>query len=212
MKSVSLTIILVIFMTFVLPTILSLGIRSIPDRFQPSLDRTEKVYGSETITQTFVAKDDGLSAIGVSIKNPNLANKKDISLLILDRDNKILATSTLNGRIIQDGDFIKFKFVPIKDTQNMRLTLVFSAPSANQEEALEIFLTNQRLAGIDPVKVDSQETDERTSFVGFYKAPSLFSPLLEIYSGWMKRLVADLPFSLIYTLLILSMLGYRKLF
>lgn len=207
MKIIYLTIISVIFMTIFLPALLSLGLKDIAYEFQPYLDRTQKIYGSLTISQSFIAKEDHLSQIGMSIKNPNYAYKKDLFFILLDAEGKKLRNLTLSGKNIPDGEFIKFKFAPVEISKNQRFTYILSAPQAGLEDALEVFLTNQQVTGVDLAYADDQEVSS-ISFVSFYKSTDPFSLIFKIYSEWFNRLVSDIYFFVIYLLLILSITVY----
>ncbi len=210
MKIIIFTTVLVLILVCILPALLALGIRNVPDRYQPSLDRVQEAYGDVVISQSFISTRDNISMIGLSIKNPNLENKKDISMNIYDKDNNLLRKSTLNGKSIPDGDFIKFKFPPIQDSKNKMITFSLSAPSSGKTEALEIFLTKQSISGVEylkvsPIKVDDQEASMSTSFVPFYKVSSPIALMSEIYIDWVKRFFADRIFSVVYILLIASL-------
>lgn len=207
MKIIFFTKILIIFMAIFLPALLSLGISNISYEFQPSLDRTQKIYGSTTISQSFIAKEDHLSQIGMSIKNPNYAYKKDFFFNLLDAEGKKLTEVILSGKNIPDGEFIKFKFVPVENSKGQRFTYILSAPQAGLEEALAVFLTNQQVRGVDLAYVDDQEIS-RISFVSFYKSTNPISLIFRIYSEWFNRLVSDRYFFVIYLLLIFSMVVY----
>lgn len=207
MKIIYLTIVSVIFMSIFLPALLSLAIRNISYEFQSSLDKTQKIYGSITISQSFIAKDDNLSQIGMSIKNPNLAYKKDLFFTLLDDEGKKLRDLTISGKNIPDGEFIKFKFTPVEISKNQRFTYILSAPQARLDDALEVFLTNQRASDIDLAYVDDQEINS-ISFVSFYKSTNSISLIFKIYSEWLNRLVSDRYFFVIYLLLIFSMVVY----
>lgn len=207
MKTIIFTSILIIFTVLILPGLLSFEIRNVPDRNQPSFDRTQEIYGNLIISQTFTSTDDNLSMIGLSIKNPNLENKRDILFSILDSGGGLLRDSMLNGKSIHDGDFVKFKFLPIKDSKNKIFTFSLSAPSSNQQEALEVFLTKQVSQGVEyltvePIKIDQEEAKMSVSFVPFYKVTSPYQLILEIYRDWMKRFFADKYFAIFYILLI----------
>lgn len=209
MKNIVLTTFLIFFMVFILPAILALGIRNIPDRYQPSLDRVQQIYSDITLSQSFISTSDNLSSIGLSIKNPNLENKKDIFLSIYDKDNNLVGKTSLNGSSIPDGDFIKFKFPPIKDSKNKLLTFNLSSPTSDKLNALEIFLTKENINGVDdlkiaPIIIDQEEASMSASFVPFYKTVSFFAQILGIYSDWSKRFFEDRIFATAYLLLIAS--------
>src|SRR5260221_2368643 len=122
MKSIIFTTVVVILLILIIPGVLAVGIINIPDRYQPSLDQVQKIYSSVVLSQSFLSKRENLSIIGVSIKNPNLENKKDIFLSVYDTSNNLLAKSVVSGKSIPDGEFIKFKFVPINNSKDKLFT------------------------------------------------------------------------------------------
>lgn len=190
MRLVQFTTVLILFLVILLPAILSFGVRYIPNDFQPSLDIPERVYNTTVVSNSLVGTYDNLAGVGVSIKNPNLANKKDINFSLYE-NGKLTRTLTLNGKSIGDGNFVKFLFLPIPDSKDKQYTFIFSAPGVNENEALQVFLTKERTV----------------SFVSFYKPQNLISVMLSIYGNWFNKLVSELPFFATYLLLILG-LGY----
>ena len=94
----------------IIPISLSFLIKIIPNDTQPSLEGTEKIYGEKRLLQSFISLRDNLSGIGVSIKNPSLANKQDLKMEIFDGSGKILRSVKLNGRNIGDGNYVKIMF------------------------------------------------------------------------------------------------------
>lgn len=205
MKNIYLLIGIIILGVLMLPGILALGIRLVPSGFQPSLDFTQKVYKEVSIVQTFTATSNQLSGIGVSIKNPNLINKENIFLSLYQGD-VLLRQVTLNGRSIDDGNFVKFIFSPISDSKGGDYRAVFTAPDPTSGEALEIFLTKNVIG--EPVVVGQEKRLERLSDVIFYRPANLFAVSLDIYGGWLRKFTADLPFAGFYILSFVLGLGY----
>lgn len=197
MRLVRWTVVFVFLIVLVLPAVLSLGIRYIPNSFQPSLGNTRQIYDDSTAFQSFTAEKDLFSGLGVSIKNPNFANKKDIILEIFEGDKKLLRTVTLNGKSIADGNFVKFYFPPVEGSLGKTYTFVFSAPTATIDDALEVFLVDKKLPDKDPADV---------SFVSFYRTPTFYSLPLEIYNQWFGKLTSDFPFFVSYLAIILVLL------
>ena len=127
-------------LVLIIPAFLALGIKMIPNDFQASFDDSQKVYKDREISQNFIADKDYLSGLGVSIRNLNLMNKKDI-VMSLRKENNLIREVALNGGVIGDGQLVKFIFDPITDSKGQTYKLVFSAGDSNIDEALEIFLT-----------------------------------------------------------------------
>lgn len=205
MKQILFTVFLSIFLVILLPMFLSFGIRFVPDRFQPSLGVTQKVYDDVEVSQRFIASEDNLSTLGMSIKNPNLVNKKEIRLSIYDQDENLVRESVLSGMNIEDGKFVKFKFDPIYDSRNKEYRFVLSALSTQKHEALEVFLTSDNLPGVEKSYIDLEESEYSTSFVPFYKPKNFFEVGLNIYSQWIGKFLKDTAFAFGYLALVVSM-------
>ena len=213
-KFVLFSTIFVIILVFIIPAILSFGIKYIPGGTQPSLGNTKKIYGEIVLSQSFISGKDNLSGIGVSIKNPNFANKKEARVNIYDDEEKLIRTVALNGQNIADGKFVKIIFEPIPSSKDKKFSWVISSPESVFEDALEIFLTdNPPLWSLD-LKVSGQMEDGGLSYVTLHKVVNSTEVLGIIISGWISNLVKDTTFFVTYTLLILSLfltLIYLKL-
>lgn len=214
MRLITFTTITIIFISLILPGILSFGIRNIPQNNQPSLDRTQKLYGDLIISQVFISTTDNFSGIGVSIKNPNLLNKKDVILSIHDRDGNLLRVISLNGANIADGKFVKFRFAPIEISENRQFLFTLTAPTTTQDEAdgnraLEVFLTNQQPANAFDLTIEDKVIlGTSISYVAFYKPPYPTYVLEIIYSKWIKNFTQDTLFFVIYMALIFTLSGF----
>ena len=74
-------------------------IKMVPANDQPGYGSkgSVSIYGQRDFTQYFVSKNKNLVAIGTTIKNPNLKNKKDIIFNLYDDSDNLIRTTTLNG-------------------------------------------------------------------------------------------------------------------
>lgn len=193
------------FVILAIPAVLSLGIQLVPGSFQHSLDDQQKIYGDKEISQVINVDQDRLSGIGISIRNFNLINKKDIKLTLYKGDAPI-RTVTVNGGVIRDGHLIKFLFDPITGSKGQAYRMVFSAEQALPDEALEIFFT-KNLRG-EPSIVDKEVYEGGLSKVLFYSPSNKMNLIADIYGGWFRKLTADLPFFVFYSLLWILGVGY----
>lgn len=213
MKLVTCTTITTALLVFILPAILSFGIVNIPQNIQPPLVRTQKIYSDISISQQFISKAKNLSVVGMSIKNPNLANKKDVTLSIYE-NNILVRNNVLNGSQIEDGKFVKFKFEPIVESENKLFLFTLAAPATTKEEAnnnnaLEVFLTNQQGEGEYELSVgDKVVSNTSISFVSFSKPQYPTYVLKVIYSKWLNKFTSDWQFFTIYTVLIFTLAGF----
>src|SRR4030042_2914962 len=96
----------VLLVVFLVPFLLSLTIKYVPYGFQPPLYLPEKISSEKEFRQEVTAMMDGLTGIGLSIKNPNLRNKDDLTLSVFEKDI-LLRQVAVSGWIIPDGDLIK---------------------------------------------------------------------------------------------------------
>lgn len=221
---------------FLLPALLSLGIRVIPGQVQPSLGATERIYSTTVVAEVFTATRDNLGGIGLSLKNPNLQNKQNVVISVFGEDGQFLGESIVNGASIPDGDFIKFLFKPIGNAAGKRFVFILSSVWSTEDNAVEAFYSN------DPVKEKVKLPGEKVpclsntgdlkillvdpngmqnctplvvrnnhkadvSFAPFYKTANPYLIMKEIYIGWLNKFLADKAFSIIYLLLILGLLS-----
>lgn len=206
-KLIIFTTIFVFILVIFLPLSLTFSIRYIPGDIQPSLTNTEKIYDQSILSQSFISPKDNLAGIGVSIKNPNFANKKDAKVNIYDENNNLIRTTILNGKNIADGKFVKIFFEPIKDSYNKKFTWSISSPDSQFEDALEIFLTDKRPLWSKQLKVGDKLTVDSLSYITLHK-PKTFTQVMNLVtSSWIDKFSSDRPFFIIYSLIILLFLG-----
>lgn len=189
-----------------LPTILIYFIKETPNDFQPPLHSTEHIYSDLTIAQSFLSQQDNLSGIGMSIKNPNYINKKDIIIQIYDQDNQMIRNVSLNGAKISDGQLIKFKFDPIKDSKDKIYKFTLLAPQeGEQTKSLEVFLTYEIPNWSEGLYINNNLADSSISFVTYHHIENPLSNIFNIYTKWWYKLSGDLPFLIAYLVIFIGL-------
>ena len=189
-----------------LPAILIYFIKETPNDFQPSLHSTEHIYADLTISQLFLSQEDGLSGIGMSIKNPNDINKKDIIIQIYDQDNQMIRNVSLNGAKISDGQLVKFKFDPIQDSKDKLYKFTLQAPQeGEQTKSLEVFLTYEIPSWSKGLYINNNLTDSSISFVTYHHIENPLSNIFNIYTKWWYKLSGDLPFLIAYLVIFIGL-------
>lgn len=205
MKLIYVTCFLIIFLMF-LPAILIYFIKETPNDFQPPLHSTEHIYADLTISQLFLSQEDGLSGIGMSIKNPNYINKKDIIIQIYDQEDQIIRSTILNGARISDGQLVKFKFNPIKYSKDKIFKFVLLAPQeGEQTKSLEVFLTYEIPNWSKGLYINNNLTDSSISFVTYHHIENPLSNIFNIYTKWWYKLSGDLPFLIAYLVIFIGL-------
>lgn len=199
---------LLVLCIFVLPFFLSFFIKEIPNDVQHSLEGTQIIYKDVNVLQAFKSEMSNLSGIGMSIKNPYLRNRKDLILDILSSDRKLLRTTTVNGASILDGDLRKIEFEPIVDSKDKNYFLSLSSKDTEESETLEIFLTSKKVSWIGDLYINSNKQDSTFSFITYHRPNNILTITSEIFIQWGERLLADLPFSIFYIILIGSLTSY----
>ena len=189
-KLIWFTTISILFLVFITPAILALGIKLIPEEDQPGYNSNQRlsIYGERTVSQKFISQDANLSAIGTSIRNPNLKNKKDIILTLTDVKMKVVRTSVINGQNVEDGNFIKFVFDPIPDSENTTYVFTLASPEAGPEETIEVFYTQSMPSWIVEYTYDRNLYPGGLPAVLYFKPGSRLEVIKEIYSNWFSRL------------------------
>jgi hypothetical protein len=189
-KLVVFTTTFILFVLLIVPAILASLIKMIPANDQPGYGSggSVSVYGERTFTQYFVSKNKNLTAIGTTIKNPNLKNKKDIVFNLYDQDNNLIRTVNLNGFNIGDGDFIKIVFEPIIDSQNKKYYFNLASPDAKQDEIIEVFLTEPTDEIVEYIYDDEKHLGG-APIVTFHKPESRLKTVKLVYLNLLSKLL-----------------------
>lgn len=213
-KLIVFTTITIICLIIIVPLSLVLLIKYIPSGIQPALKDTEKIYESFVLSQEFISIYDNLVGIGVSIKNPNYKNKKEVKLRIYDNEDRLVRTANLRGQNIADGEFVSIMFDPIIDSKEQRYIWSIESADSTMEDALEIFLTDQKPVWSLDFKVAGEKVNYGLSYVTFHKVnPGIV--LNAIYSEWHRNFIDDRVFAIFYIsiiLIIVSSLGYISIY
>ncbi len=182
------TITTILFLIFVVPALMASLIKMVPNGDQPgygSMGRVS-VYGVRTFTQRFISKQKNLSAIGTTIKNPNLNNKKDINFNLYDTNNNLVRAVVLNGFNIGDGDFVKIVFDVVPDSLNKEYYFTLSSPDASEEEIVELFITAQTSEILDYL-YDGETKQGGAPIVTFHKLDSKLETIKKVYLNLLSK-------------------------
>lgn len=201
MKLMNLSSIFIISAIFLIPLVLSVFIKEIPNDVQPSLEGTQIIYKDLNVSQNFKSELDNLSGIGISIKNPYFRNHKNLTVNLFSEDKKILQTKSINGANIKDGDLLNIQFDTIRDSKNKLFILELVSLDTESNEAFEIFLTSKKTPWVGDLYINSAKQSSSLSLITYHRSNILTIPS-GIFIQLFKRLFADLPFAIIYLMLI----------
>lgn len=191
-KIIWFTVIIVLSTVFIVPALLSLFIPMIPANVQPGYDPNIRlsIYRDNVFVQKFVSKTSNLTAIGLSIRNPNLKNQSEIIFNIYNLDGTLVRGVSINGRNLEDGSFFKFVFPPIPDSMNKEYLFSLSSPGAGAEETIELFIVDDGgNSGIIDYSYIGESHEGGTPVVLYGKPDNRFSIVKSIYSNWLSRLL-----------------------
>lgn len=192
-KLISLTIISVLFLVFVVPAILSVGLKMIPENVQPgySPDIRLSIYKDRDFTQKFVSGASNLTAVGLSIRNPNLKNKAEVIFNLFDKSGTLIRNVNISGMNLEDGSFTKFVFPPILDSKGGEYSFTLSSPNAGPEETIEVFIIEKDdKSGITEYSYMGETQIGGTPIVLYSKPVSKLKTVTEVYSNWLSRLLS----------------------
>ncbi len=181
----------VLFSVFVAPAIFALGIKLVPGGDQPGYNSNARlsIYGKRDVSQKFIVDSANLSAIGTSIRNPNLKNKKDIIFSLFGEGKNLIRTVVMNGQNVEDGNFIKFVFDPISDSKGKTYFFTLATPEAGAEDTIEVFLTQSAPSWIVEYTYDQKAYSGGLPIVLYFKPVGKLSVIKDIYSSWLSRLL-----------------------
>lgn len=189
-KMIWFTTISVLFMLFIMPGVMASTIKMTPAGDQPGYGpRRLSIYSKHELIQKFISKEKNLTAIGTTVKNPNLKNKKEVILDLYDSGHNLIRKSILNGFNIGDGDFVKFVFEPIMDSQNKEYIFILSSPNAGADEIVEVFLMDNPADGIIEYTFGEETHDGGIPLVTFHKPQSKWEVIRRVYSNWLSKLL-----------------------
>ena len=191
-KMIWLTIVFVLGLVFVVPVVLSMGLKMIPINTQPGLnyDVRLSIYRDRLFLQKFTAKEDNLTAIGMSIRNPNLKNKAEIYFNLMNLDGSIIRGVAISGMNLEDGSFTKFVFDPIPDSSGKEYLFTLSSPGAGPEETIELFIIGaDNPSGITEYSYMGESFSGGTPIVQYIKPKSKINTVKEVYTNLISRLL-----------------------
>lgn len=191
-KMIWLTVAFVFGLVFIVPIVLSMGLKMIPVNTQPGFDNNVRlsIYRDRIFVQKFTAKKENLTAIGVSIRNPNLKNKANIYFVLQNLDGSIVRSARISGMNLEDGSFTKFVFDPITDSLGKEYLFTISSPDAGPEEVIELFIIGTDYAsGITEYSYIGEAHEGGTSIVQYIKPVSKFITVKEVFSNLISRLL-----------------------
>lgn len=204
-KAIRVTVLTTLTLIIIIPVLLSIKISYLPDRLQPGLGATERIYKDVTLTQGFESKKNNLSGIGLSIKNPYFRNKNDLILSIKDTNGSLLRTMSINGANIEDGSFLILKFDSLNNSKNKNYSFELSAPGSENSDSLEVFYTKNLPAGDTPLELNGKDNDMSLAYVAYYKQQNLFLSWIDIYTSVILRMFKDTGFFIFYLLLVIGL-------
>jgi hypothetical protein len=201
---------IVLGIVFLVSCVFLLTLDSVSYLEQPSLDLTYELFGNRVISQEIMPSHNFLNAIGLSIKNPNLKNKKDITMEVY-REGSLIRTSKLNGLNIPDGEFVKFVFPAIEDSKDTKFEVVLSSPQSAEDESLGIFLSkskNTTSTELSSLRLNKETGDAKIAFVAYYQVKSKLDLIRYVYNNFTSRFLKDSLFAVFYMATILSGSAY----
>lgn len=184
MKIIKFTTIFILTIIFVLPAIMATQIKMIPGGVQPGYDGAKRVsvYSDKVFVQEFISKSNNLTAIGTSIKNPNLKNKSDVILKVYDENRNLLRQTVVNGFNLEDGSFVKLVFEPIVDSRDKKYYFEITSSQASVDEIIELFITKESETAISYTYED-ETFKGGAPIVLYYKSEGVLKNIVEVYSS-----------------------------
>lgn len=204
MKLIKFNVLFVLLLLLIIPFLLSFKLHTLPDRLQPGLKGTERIYKDHILSQGFLSNSDNLSGVGLSIKNPNFSNKNELVYLIKDSDGNTVRIGSINGRNIPDGDFIVLKFEPVTNSKNRQFYFELSSPTSPENESFEVYFSEEDNFAEQKLKTDGRPTNLNLAYVIYYTQNSQVLVFLNVAELFVSRFFRDTTFFVFYTLLIAS--------
>lgn len=192
-KMIWLTTIFVLFIVFVIPGFLAASLKIIPANNQPGYNSNVRlsIYEEREITQRFISKVNNLTAIGTSIRNPNLKNKTDVNFILYDDTGNQVRSVVLNGQNLEDGSFVKFVFPEVPNSEGKNYSFRVSSPGAGPGETIEVFILDKpdTSSGMVDYSYLGKAYPGGVPFVVYDKPISRLNTVKRVYTNWLSRLL-----------------------
>ncbi len=214
LKNISfvLTLVVVVIIIVIFPLGLIYSLETISFADQPGFSNKVALNKDSHIKQEVFIDRGNFSGVGMSIKNPNLKNKKEVILNVYDDKGQLVRTSLLSGYNIPDGSLVNYYFTPIAESQNNWYTIEISSPDTEQYVSLDIFITKKNVSWLGKLYVANDEYKEGKIALKTYFKPSNKLEIVNIViSDIYSRITRDKFFvlSYLFTILLLVYL-YKK--
>lgn len=156
--------------------ITTFALRRVPDSGQPVSEKLAPIFNAQSITQTIVPQNNGLSTILIHLKNAQLKNVDPFIFSLADAHGNVLREISINGRNIGDGEDIRFQFAPISDSAGKTYAITLRAPYTDiASPHIEAGFSNTDTYSQGRSSLPKENGD--LSFQLFYHPVSLFTPL-----------------------------------
>ena len=191
MKTVTASIVVCVFLLFILPVVGVFSIREISYERNVDIIRLEKLSGEKVFKQEVISRGGAISSMGINFRNYNQINKKDLLFKISD-SNGTIREMLINGVVVKDGAMTRFKFVPLVTNKGTPLLVSISSSDSIDDEALEVGF------GKDDIFINQV----------FYRPAGYPSLIKRVYSDWSKSFLADGWFAVVYSAIAVSLFLY----
>lgn len=174
----------ILFLVFIVPGILALFIKMVPYNDQPGYDVDHRlsVYFTHKVSQKFTSQEDNLAAIGITLGNPNLKNKKEVKLDLFSEDT-LVRTSSLSGLNIPDGGYVRFEFNPVTDSKGKEYVFTIQSPDAGEVDVIYVYHTKNVLEWMGEIRFNEEVFEEgKLPFVTYHKPKSKLEIIRKVYS------------------------------
>ncbi len=159
----------------------------------------------KSIGQTFVAQHDNIYQLKISMNNPQLtSNKRPLVFQLKEspQAKNSLVNLLFSSENVGANYDLRMQFVPISDSKNKLYYFEISSPLAASSSALEIRQSKKDIYQGGSAYINQEKTSGDLAFKVYYKV-SLTQFIKDSGADFLKRLNQDVPFIMIYALLIL---------
>lgn len=172
----------------ILPTLELLTLRKVTGIEQNPSGQIIYFLKDRDFKQQFISPKNNLYSIEIKLKNPDMRNRDPVTFS-LSSDNKTLSKLDLNGTNIRDGDWTRFTFeeIPQSENQSFGFTLASNSPP---DKAIGVEVNGQNQA----------------AFITFHRIPSRLNLIIDTYQQFSNKLIADKFFLGIWGIFLVALL------
>lgn len=168
----------------IIPTVTLLSLRKEIGLKQTNEGKVIFFSGNEEFKFSFISPKKNLNSVVLKLKNISIRNSKPVYFNLL-KDQETVRQIKINGSNIGDSDMVRFAFAEIKNSKNIKYTVVLNSPETEENEALGIHT----------------DTFNYPVIITYHIPTSRLQLMSDVYKNFVDKILADKIFATTWLIL-----------